>query len=45
MTNPSLAVKPRIQEHQGAITELDSGECMLIGERERIPVGEYQAIY
>lgn len=31
--------------HAETISELDSGECGLIGERERIPKGEYQAAY
>jgi hypothetical protein len=43
MSNPSLSVKSPIQEQP--ITELDSGECQLLGARERIPKGDYQAIY
>lgn len=32
-------------KREGFVTELDAGECLLIGERERIPQGEYQAVY
>jgi len=28
-----------------SIVDLDTGECLLVGDRERIPVGNYQAIY
>lgn len=35
-----------IKDHTSSpIVELDAGECLLIGERERIPEGNYQATY